>query len=129
MSLHAVSVPTFLQTLKALTTVLGKAEAHCEAKKIPEEALLTARLFPDMFPLTRQVQSANGARGYRTLDLSATTSDDVDGTLLSKLGLRPYVPHAPAVLVRPSCRGCSAAWQPRPGWPGQSPIERLACRH
>jgi uncharacterized protein len=59
MSLHAVAVPTFLQTLKALTTVLGKAEAHCEARKIPEEALLTARLFPDMFPLTRQVQSAS----------------------------------------------------------------------
>jgi regulator of sigma E protease len=39
-----------------------------------------------------------GARSYRTLDLSATTAEDVDGTLLSKLGLRPYVPHAPAVL-------------------------------
>jgi hypothetical protein len=59
MSLHAVSVPTFLQTLKALATVLGKAEAHCESRKIPEEVLLTARLFPDMFPLTRQVQSAS----------------------------------------------------------------------
>jgi hypothetical protein len=57
--LHAVAVPTFLQTLKGLTTVLGKAEAHCEAKKIPEEALLTARLYPDMFTLTRQVQSAS----------------------------------------------------------------------
>jgi hypothetical protein len=59
MSLHAVVVPTFLQTLKGLSGVLGKAEAHCEAKKIPQEALLTARLFPDMFPLTRQVQSAS----------------------------------------------------------------------
>ena len=59
MSLHAVVVPTFLQTLKGLSGVLAKAEAHCEAKKIPQEALLTARLFPDMFPLTRQVQSAS----------------------------------------------------------------------
>jgi uncharacterized protein len=59
MSLHAVAVPTFLQTLKGLSGVLTKAEAHCEAKKIPQEALLTARLFPDMFPLTRQVQSAS----------------------------------------------------------------------
>ncbi len=59
MSLHAVAVPTFLQTLKGLSTVLGKAEAHCEAKKIPQDVLLTARLFPDMFPLTRQVQSAS----------------------------------------------------------------------
>jgi uncharacterized protein len=59
MSLHAVAVPTFLQTLKGLSGVLTKAEAHCEAKKIPQDALLTARLFPDMFPLTRQVQSAS----------------------------------------------------------------------
>jgi hypothetical protein len=58
MSLHAVVVPAFLQTLKALSAVLAKAEAHCEAKKIAPEALLTARLFPDMYPLTRQVQAA-----------------------------------------------------------------------
>ena len=58
MSLHAVVVPTFLQTLKGLSGILSKAEAHCEAKKIAPEALLTARLFPDMYPLTRQVQSA-----------------------------------------------------------------------
>jgi hypothetical protein len=58
MSLHAVVVPAFLQTLKGLSGVLAKAEAHCEAKKIAPEALLTARLFPDMYPLTRQVQAA-----------------------------------------------------------------------
>jgi len=45
-----------------------------------------------------EVLGPTGARGYRTLDLSATTSEDVDGTLLTKLGLRPYVPHAPPVL-------------------------------
>ena len=59
MSLHAVAVPTFQQTLKGLSTVIGKAEAHCEAKKIPQDALLVARLFPDMFTFTRQVQSAS----------------------------------------------------------------------
>ena len=69
MSLHAVVVPTFLQTLKGLSGVLAKAEAHCEAKKIPQEALLTARLFPDMYPLTRQVQITcdNLARGAARL--------------------------------------------------------------
>lgn len=59
MSLHAVVVPAFTQTLKGLSGVLAKAEAHCEAKKIQPEALLTARLFPDMFTFTRQVQSAS----------------------------------------------------------------------
>jgi hypothetical protein len=59
MSLHAVAVPTFLQTLKGLSTVLAKADSHCEARKISQEALVTARLFPDMYPLARQVQIAS----------------------------------------------------------------------
>jgi hypothetical protein len=67
MTLHAVVVPTFLQTLKGLSGVLTKAEAHCEAKKITPEALLTARLFPDMFPLTRQLQSDFAAKSCARL--------------------------------------------------------------
>jgi hypothetical protein len=42
--------------MKALSAVLKKADAHCEARKIDRNALLQARLFPDMFPLIRQVQ-------------------------------------------------------------------------
>jgi hypothetical protein len=45
--------------LGALSKNLAKAEAHCEAGKIEPEALLGARLFPDMFPLRRQVQLAS----------------------------------------------------------------------
>ena len=52
------SVPVFTQFLNALSAILKKAEAFCEAKKIEPDALLTARLFPDMFPLRRQVQLA-----------------------------------------------------------------------
>jgi uncharacterized protein len=52
------SVPLFTYFLNALSAILKKAEAHCEAKKIDPEALLAARLFPDMFPLRRQVQLA-----------------------------------------------------------------------
>jgi hypothetical protein len=52
------SIPVFTQFLNALAAILRKAEAHCEAKKIDPEALLAARLFPDMFPLRRQVQLA-----------------------------------------------------------------------
>src|SRR5207253_10466232 len=39
-------------------TLLDKAAAHCEAKKIEPAVLTTARLFPDMFALARQVQIA-----------------------------------------------------------------------
>ena len=57
-SLYAASVPVFKQMLTALSGVLAKAEAHATAKKIDPNALLQARLYPDMFPLTRQVQIA-----------------------------------------------------------------------
>ncbi len=44
--------------LAGLQTVVRKAEAHATEKKIDPNALLQARLFPDMFPLLRQVQVA-----------------------------------------------------------------------
>jgi uncharacterized protein len=54
--MHAYVVPPMDRTLAALSVILAKAHAHCAAKGINPEALLTYRLFPDMFPLTRQVQ-------------------------------------------------------------------------
>ena len=57
-ALYTTSVPVFKQMLGGLKGVLSKAEAHASAKKIDPNALLQARLFPDMFPLTRQVQVA-----------------------------------------------------------------------
>lgn len=57
-SLYTASVPVFQQMLGSLSAVLAKAEAHATAKNIEPDALLQARLFPDMFPLVRQVQIA-----------------------------------------------------------------------
>ena len=58
LSMHAASVPVFKQMLASLSDVLSKAEAHAADRKIDPDALLQARLFPDMFPLVRQVQIA-----------------------------------------------------------------------
>ncbi len=58
LSMHAASVPVFKQMLASLADVLAKAEAHATDRKIDPDALLQARLFPDMFPLARQVQIA-----------------------------------------------------------------------
>ena len=55
-SMYAASVPAFTQTLSALSAILDKAAAHCAAKKIDPSALMTARLYPDMFMFTKQVQ-------------------------------------------------------------------------
>lgn len=63
-SMYSASVPVFTQILNSLAAVLAKAEAHVEAKKIEPQALLQYRLYPDMFPLTRQVQiAADFAKG------------------------------------------------------------------
>src|SRR5712672_202627 len=57
-SMYKVSIPIFVQHLTALSNVLGKAAAHAEAKQIDPAFLLGMRLYPDMYPLTRQVQQA-----------------------------------------------------------------------
>jgi uncharacterized protein len=58
LSMHHLCTATANQMLGALANCLAKAQAHCEAKKIDPNALLLARLYPDMFTLTRQVQVA-----------------------------------------------------------------------
>jgi hypothetical protein len=58
LSMHEASVPVFTQLLTALDGCLAKAAAHAAERKIEPDALLRARLFPDMFELVRQVQIA-----------------------------------------------------------------------
>ena len=63
-SLYAASVPVFKQMLASVSGILAKAEAHAGTRNIDANALLQARLFPDMFPLIRQVRiAAEFARG------------------------------------------------------------------
>ncbi len=53
-----ISVQFFKKGLGNLLNILEKAESHAETKKFPFENLLNARLFPDQFPLTKQIQIA-----------------------------------------------------------------------
>ncbi len=57
-SMYQASAPRFANMLRNLSAIIEKAEAHCAAKKIEPSVLTTYRLFPDMFPFTRQVQIA-----------------------------------------------------------------------
>jgi hypothetical protein len=57
-SMYKASVPIFVQFLTSLSAWQDKAAAHAEAKKIDPAVLLNTRLFPDMFPLARQVRAA-----------------------------------------------------------------------
>ena len=56
--LYTFSVPVFLRGHAVLSELLRKGEAHAAGYKITPSVLLTARLFPDMFPLLRQVTLA-----------------------------------------------------------------------
>jgi hypothetical protein len=58
LSVHAITVPVFTRALTNLSAILDKALVHCEAKKIDPAVLLGMRLYPDMFPLLRQVRIA-----------------------------------------------------------------------
>lgn len=58
MSMYQASVPALSHMLGNLRSILQKAAAHVEAKKLDPSALINFRLFPDMFPLSRQIQIA-----------------------------------------------------------------------
>lgn len=58
MSMYQASLPIFVRMLHNLETILAKGAAYAEAREIDPEVLVEARLYPDMFPLARQVQIA-----------------------------------------------------------------------
>src|ERR1700755_2278898 len=76
MSFYDATVPAFLQILNSLSGLLKKAEAHCAAKNIQPEVMLSARLFPDMLPFSKQIQLASdfAAKGCARLTRSEVTS-------------------------------------------------------
>jgi uncharacterized protein len=57
--MYEASVPVFTRMLDNLAAILEKAAAHAEAKKIDPAVLLQSRLYPNMFPLVKQVQIAS----------------------------------------------------------------------
>ncbi|MGH8676356.1 MAG: DUF1993 domain-containing protein [Burkholderiales bacterium] len=58
-SMYQASAPRLANALNNLSAILDKAQAHAEARKIDPAVLLASRLYPDMFPLVRQVQIAS----------------------------------------------------------------------
>lgn len=57
-SVYNTVAPTFIQILGALDGLIAKAQAHCEANKLPESALIEASLTPDMFNFAAQIHQA-----------------------------------------------------------------------
>jgi hypothetical protein len=63
-SMYQASVPRFANILGNLSNILDKAQAHVDARKLDAAVLPNYRLFPDMLPMTTQVQIAcDAAKG------------------------------------------------------------------
>jgi hypothetical protein len=116
--MYTNSVPVFKQLLSALKAILAQADAHAVANSVEPEAFLQARLYPDMFPLVKQVQiAADFARGIsaRLAGVDVPTNEgkeksfaELDGLLAQTLGFLESVnpskfdgSEAKEILLRP----------------------------
>ena len=82
--MYQASVPRFANILGNLSRILDKAQAHIDARKIADATLTSYRLFPDMLPLSTQVQIAcDTAKGLvaRLSGVDAPAFDDNETTL------------------------------------------------
>jgi uncharacterized protein len=82
-SMYQVSVPTLIRSLDNLVAILAHGAAYAEVKKIDPAVLIASRLYPDMFPLGRQVQIASDVarRGIaRLAGLEAPKMEDNETT-------------------------------------------------
>jgi hypothetical protein len=74
LSMYQASVPVFVRGLTNLRAILRTARDHAEAKKIEPAVLLASRLYPDMLPLTRQIQIASDAAKFCAARLAGVES-------------------------------------------------------
>jgi hypothetical protein len=83
------AIPPLARSLSNLVGILSKAAAHAEAKGIDPTVLLQARLYPDMFPLVRQVQIATdiARRGLaRLAGVESTAMEDNEASFEELIG-------------------------------------------
>jgi len=83
--MYQVSAPRLANTLRNLSAILDKAQAHADARKIDPLVLTNARLYPDMLPLKRQVHIACDTAKYsvaRLAGVEAPKHEDVEETFV-----------------------------------------------
>ena len=83
-SMYDFSIPVLIRGLTNLSAILDKAVTHAESKKFDSVVLAQSRMFPDMYPLTRQVQiacdTAKGAAA-RLAAVEVPKHEDTEATL------------------------------------------------
>jgi hypothetical protein len=82
-SMYDFSIPVMTRGLSNMSALLDKAAAHAAAKKFDSVVLAQTRLYPDMYPLARQVQiacdTAKGAAG-RLAGIEVPKHEDTETT-------------------------------------------------
>jgi hypothetical protein len=81
--MYRASVPVLERMLRNLSGIVDKALAHSAARKIDPQVLLSMRLFPDMFPLLRQLQTSTDfakAIAFRLAGREPPRWDDTEKT-------------------------------------------------
>lgn len=82
-SMYRASLPVFVHMLRNLREILQKGAAHAEDRGVDPGVLVNCRLYPDMFPLSRQVQIATDVvKGFaaRVAGQSPPKYDDDEST-------------------------------------------------
>ena len=89
-SMYEASIPVFVHTLGNLNSILQKGVQYAEARKFEPNNLAATRLFPDMLPLTRQVQIASDTAKFAASRLSGTEAPKFEDneTTLAELSAR-----------------------------------------
>ena len=90
MSLFKSSVPTYIQLLGSMTTLLDKAITHAAARKIDQSVFMNYRLYPDMRPFAFQLHSLTDHAGGSCLRLAGIDAQlpPRDETTLDQMKLR-----------------------------------------
>ena len=90
LAMYDATISPLIHTLNSLSHILKKGEEYADAKKIEHSVLLDSRLFPDMFPLTRQIHIATDmskGAAARLADLEVPKYED-DETTFEQLQAR-----------------------------------------
>lgn len=99
-SMHAVSAPVFARMLRNLSAILTKAEAHAKSKGADPATLLNARLAPDMFPLTKQIQIATDHAKGCVARLAGDTPETLEDNETTFVDLQARIARVLAIVDR-----------------------------
>jgi hypothetical protein len=99
LSMYRMTVPVFQRGLATLKNYLDKAEAYAAEKGIDPATLVTARLAPDMLPLTGQFQRVTDTAKLTVSRLAAIDAPRFEDTEVSIAELRERIAKTEAFLA------------------------------